>query len=961
MKTSNKRKIFSVRSAGFYTERILRLRFLCTNEEVCATNSTMADSCVREQIITDFLLNTCEPCHVKRQKNDDALFAWLYCAHIASLADKHEFDNIPLSTGSVAGFDIQPMLSCIGDIDIMYYRSTHLAVPAGFPPPTELPAEFANCVVVCEIIDSEFPGYVYLEMSYLMMEGVNGKYIVEQWPREYLSYHFADEDMHGPAYLSIWRHRLCSLGVFCLAGSHCPIEYVACVRCLSWPLQAADWPTRKRNYSWPESATLDRVVSDGCDVVHVAHRLCRDDEWMGHRQYRLSFSRAEVTLLNTWSPLRQIVYHVLRVFVKTSQLTESADNSGAATLSNYHIKTLMLWASEMKPITWWADIDTVPINTVRICVKLLQVLGVWLTDARCKHYFVTNCNLFLCFDNSQYTRTTASRLKSVTRASFCEWFINTYFHKCVQILPDGVSRLFQDISTNTELQNAVSAVVNWRRKTEISTGRLWIYLTDLQRRLAYVLSERSLHVQSWSCIMRQLATSYQYHHLADYFCAIALLNVAYKTKMQDSLNDEMMDVLLTMLLYGDFTDVRLYISARLSSPLSINVGILILLLVTDVDTKFKRNTVRQIVIELCKAYLYRALRLTDSDDCLANVYLAVLYYTMGQYQMAIDHCTLVTGSRGHLHCHFRLPGALLPKIDDDVDNVLGLAVFYQYIRTAMLSQEQGQRIVFTTELFAHYLHIKCLSATQCPQVTKMSSTDVIRQYQNRISKLPQMHITDLAVFIAANRAEHLPENRHKTTFMGQTEPLLAQHLDTAGWIELLQKAAVEYLTTFRFREELEFGVAIAVVTTDYEALYAYKCGEYQRCLQLSKQNIHMLIDDPCHSMPRIYLFPVFIQLMDDDIVSLTGLTLLVNPSCVEICPDSLAINQLSLSLYLMSQCQMKLSHPLQSLVRTLCHIKEARSRLHDQVERMDNLLLTFIEQKLLRYVVDITLACVAVD
>jgi len=71
--------------------------------------------------------------------------------------------------------------------------------------------------------------------------------------------------------------------------------------------------------------------------------------------------------------------------------------------------------------------------------------------------------------------------------------------------------------------------------------------------------------------------------------------------------------------------------------------------------------------------------------------------------MAIDHCTLVTGSRDHSHCNFRLPGAQLPKIDDEVDNALGLAVLYQYIRTAMLSQEQGQRIVFTTELFAHYL------------------------------------------------------------------------------------------------------------------------------------------------------------------------------------------------------------------------------------------------------------------
>jgi len=47
--------------------------------------------------------------------------------------------------------------------------------------------------------------------------------------------------------------------------------------------------------------------------------------------------------------VQQIVYHMLRVYVKTERLTESADDSEACTLTNYHIKTLMLWACELKP------------------------------------------------------------------------------------------------------------------------------------------------------------------------------------------------------------------------------------------------------------------------------------------------------------------------------------------------------------------------------------------------------------------------------------------------------------------------------------------------------------------------------------------------------------------------------------------------------------------------------------
>jgi len=62
-----------------------------------------------------------------------------------------------------------------------------------------------------------------------------------------------------------------------------------------------------------------------------------------------------------------------------------------------------------------------------------------------------------------------------------------------------------------------------------------------------------------------------------------------------------------------------------------------------------------IEIELSKAYLHRALRCRDCDSdsiyCQANVfYLAVLYYTTGQYQTAIDHCTLVTRSQDHSQC-----------------------------------------------------------------------------------------------------------------------------------------------------------------------------------------------------------------------------------------------------------------------------------------------------------------------
>jgi len=69
-------------------------------------------------------------------------------------------------------------------------------------------------------------------------------------------------------------------------------------------------------------------------------------------------------------------------------------------------------------------------------------------------------------------------------------------------------------------------------------------------------------------------------------------------------------------------------------------------------------------------------------------------------------------------------------------------------------------------------------------------------------------------------------------------------LNTSELVEFLQKSAVEHLTTYRQLMARDFGSVATIVTTDFEALYAYKRGDYQRCLQLSTQNVHTLFACP---------------------------------------------------------------------------------------------------------------------
>jgi len=435
--------------------------------------------------------------------------------------------------------------------------------------------------------------------------------------------------------------------------------------------------------------------------------------------------------------------------------------------------------------------------------------------------------------------------------------------------------------------------------------------------------------------------------LSAYFTAVTFLHVAFKSN-RNPLTDEMLDILSTLCLQSN--DARRCLRARHSSVLSLRQAAKLM----KVVAKNSRSTVQLIEIELSKAYLYRALRCKDSDSdsiyCLANVYLAVLHYITGQCLKAIDHCTVVTRSHDHSQCSSHVvQGELMPKIDDDIDSVLGLAVFYQHVRTAALNQQQQTQhvSVFSAELFARYLHIRCQSVVKCRQFTQMSSADEVQQYKKCFSESSQMFVTDVIVFDSVRRAKYSANSAKPASSRERTKSVTSGQLETSELVELLQKSAVEYLTIFRQLEAREFGSVFTIVTTDFKALYAYKRGEYERCLQLSTQNVHTLIGDTIN-LPLVSTYSEFIQLMDDDLVFLTGLTLLVNPSCRE---DQFHVElpQLILSLYLMTQCHIKLHHPVTSLAQTLDYIEVARDKL-DYNFTLNPLVLKLTEHKILRYI-----------
>jgi len=873
-------------------------------------------------VVTEFFLTTC-----LQQPSEYNVWA---AAFIARMASKHS-GYIPLITGSTAELYILPMLRCFSDVDVMFHWSSVLAIPADYPPPTRLPAEFHSRIIVCEIVDSAFPGYVFLKFRYMLQERIedskyHAKYIVGDW--YVLNNDICNDrnlEFHGPA------------RTFQRDGFVSPIDSVSCVRCLLWPSQAVDWPTRPRNHGWPDSATVARVVRDGCDVVRVAHRMCRQHIWLSKLQFRLSFSRAEFTLLNSWMPVQQIVYHMLRFFVKNEKLlTSVTEDTGSKEFSNYHIKTLMLWACEQETRNSWI----IDVNVVRICAKLLRSVSVWLTNARCPHYFISNCNLF---DSSFNLEIIANHLIPVTESWLSTWFINNYIRKCAQFCPSHISRLFNDVGSSMKLENAVSAVVNWR--LNIVTNDLCSVFSFASWVIPECLSRCTATALSCACTMKNLAKIDS--RLSVFFTAFVFLHVAYRLS-KHGFSDELMDVLATTV--GQNVGPRRY-GNQSRSLLSLSEAATLMKVIANNS----RSTVQLIEIELSKAYLCRALRCKDSGSDspyhLSKIYLAVLYYTTGQYQTAIDHCLPVTRSQDHSQCSSHVvQGELLPRIDDNTDNVLGLVVFYQYIYTAALKQQQECDVnVFTAEMFAHYLHIGSLrmSLTKCCQFTRMLSTEQIERYKNYVIDIQQpLHTADLLLFKTVNNlitGESVTEHRKTTA----NTPIM--EVNTPELSELLVKSAVEHLKIFEQLTAREFQSIATIVTTDFEALYAYKHGDYQYCLQLSTENVCKLQDGIGVSL--ISTFPEFIQLLDDDIVSLIAVTFIINPECRS-CSFYTSIRQLILSLYMIAQCQLKLRHSPIQLTQTLDYIEVGRRRCPSDLT-FCHLILKLIKRKLMSHLLKI--------
>ena len=164
-------------------------------------------------------------------------------------------------------------------------------------------------------------------------------------------------------------------------------DYVPCLHWPKWPTMANRWCERKRTVEWPGERLICDIMSDGCHVVPVSHH--DNDDKSYHTEWRLSFSSAEKRLVNSLSMEQRQSYIIAKLIMKQviKEIQERPSQPPLdKTPSSYHLKTILLWKCEEKPLEEWN-------NLLNSAVGLLKTFEDRLRKGNIPNYFIPENNM----------------------------------------------------------------------------------------------------------------------------------------------------------------------------------------------------------------------------------------------------------------------------------------------------------------------------------------------------------------------------------------------------------------------------------------------------------------------------------------------------------------------------------------------------------------------------------------
>jgi len=184
--------------------------------------------------------------------------------------------------------------------------------------------------------------------------------------------------------------------------------------------------------------------------------------------------------------------------------------------------------------------------------------------------------------------------------------------------------------------------------------------------------------------------------------------------------------------------------------------------------------------------------------------------------------------------------------------------------------------------------------------------------------------------------------------------------DTSPLVISLELVALEKLITFRQVMVHELHSEQFPILNEFEALYSYKCGLFEECLEMCQNHVKLLLRAGCSRNQRFAtVLHEFVSLLDGELVSLFGVLKIMHPVLFLLLLEFPAFDEISvltLSLYLMVQCQKKLR--ADSLVDSLSLIRFVHDKMYpanDNEYFVDRLILKLTYRSLKLYMDDVPL------
>lgn len=856
------------------------LKVFTDDQLVALTSKTISDSCLT-RLATDKM-----------------------AAHFQSIA--FQVGRIAVQTGSTAELYITPQIPCTGDIDIMAYNRDMIVAlddDVDFLISRMKNNKMADTVKCLRLVHNErYAGFVHLELTgelrycwrrhaYIFHRNPSippKRLILSTFP---LKGDSTNRVRAGPALnvenkleiiIQNWVGN--ELGLDELL--RLLVDYVICYNCPFWP--NLEWKIRERPHGFPDRSTVDDIVRSGCDVVEVSHTECREDDTM----MRLSFSRAEVALLNKWSHTQQVVFHMLRYFAK-KELTPKDWERENKILCTYHMKTLMLWSCESNPREFWDN------HVIEICCSLLKTLSSWLQRRVCQNYFVPDCNLFSHIRNENNLQEVIDKLRRFESGrSLAEWFHANYIKPSTFLS----SRMLRETSKHSAGNNnstipSQECFSNGRGKTADTTVLNGSLRRELEKRefsmclLAWVPTYDTVTLLACEpkprCLSRKLAFDVG-KPFADYATALQLLILAkhLTAKSISSVDDyRVYDYIAT--LYRQFEVHEFPVTYPEHLPLRKLYFIKAEELMSGICGQTTDNE-DTLLTELSIQCLKKSLSLGDpieDDDCpVSTLYLAALYFKVGHYQKMHELCSNLLAESASTKR--KANGRLLIFVKD-IATILGFARLWSHVEDRAADDRVEPDLRFTPQIFAAHLLTLCRSTINATKQTDFPEIVVFpsSHCQHTVpDKILMYNITKLRL-VKENSVETLSPNTD-AVLTDRTIPITEENSDDR-FSE--SKFLIDRLMEIYFER---LGHALETVRVDFgsrcfsdlalTALYRYRCRDYEQVMLLcdrldseNLQNSHELDCLICRpALSESVASPVDL-FFDDDLQAVTGFGLLV--------------------------------------------------------------------------------------